>query len=1179
MPNPAIQLGPFEVLQQVGRGASGKVWLSTLRQDDMEDQLVAIKVIDQRSSREERQRAAFRREVHAVAALDHPNIVNIFDLGTVSEAAEAASSGELQAGSPYLAMEFLGGGTLKQRARDMRWREIRRCLLTILDALAHSHARGVLHRDIKSGNILQGSRGMTLVDFGLGSELFSDEMDPSLDRVEGTPPYMAPEQFEARWRDFGPWTDLYSLACLTYSLISGKPPFDRNPDFTEMMFSHLHHQPPPLEAPYPVPPGLQNWLYQMLAKHPSQRFQRAADATLALLSLEAVEDLGEQISSNSPGMFGEDNTVAEPAPVSQELFPEVSSDRRLAIRTHLRSEDRASAGNLAVATVAPPLPDDWRQAADRHEADRLHGVGIGLFGLRSVTLIGREEERDRLWSSLGRVRAQGRSQLVVLRGPAGTGKSRLARWLCERAHELGAAHILRAFHSADDGPLDGMGPMVARHFRTTGLERGEALERIRSSLQGYEDIPPGEAEALAELTENADASSSDEENTVMFDRPETWYVLLERLLERMSRDRPVVMWLDDVQWGLDALGFTQQLLDQQSERPCPVLVLMTVREEALLERDVESLWLDGLLAGNRAACLPIDALDTRDRLTLVRGLLGLEGEVAGQVAERTEGNPLFAFQLVGDWVQRGILVPGERGYRLKDGAEVKLPDDLHQVCNQRLGDFLAGRPDSDRQALELAAALGLAVSAEEWLSACEQLETRPNRALVASLVAHSLARWEGKKGDWAFANAMLRESLERVSVEHGRWPDINKRIARMLAQSGSRNQPERLARHLLRAGIIEQALEPLLKSIYLRFRKGEYILAGRLLGQFDHAMDDLGLAPTEQRRGTSLLIKTRIARKTADYPLAKKIAAKAETLARKHGWKALLARVLLEQANWQQDRFEPVKAQELYTDSLELFREIDDRQGQARCLVNFGLSNTYSGNFDTARANLEEAKRLFQRLDDAEGAGLAYEIMAGVELSTGRLDACEREGKQALEVARNGAISSLEGRSLLLLGDLSRIQDKPEHAETLYREALRAFKSIGSGLVQVAEMHVAWALLEQGRFDEARPALERCQEKLRAEGRPHFVAAAHISLLLCAAAEGAWAACEHHLEAAQELLDKTGFIDSTLPKQGEMAAQRMLAAEQLELAQQTYTQCLEWWRRLGQRDRIVEMHAILEQLN
>jgi len=1173
-----IKLGPFEVLQQVGKGASGRVWLSALPHQDREDQLVAIKVLDGDAYQKQRLRDSFRREVQAVAALDHPNIVSIFDLGIVSEEAEDASLGELRSGSPYLAMEFLGEGTLKARARKMRWRDMRHCLLTILAALAHSHARGVLHRDIKAGNILLGSRGITLVDFGLGSELFADEAHPSLERVEGTPPYMAPEQFEARWRDFGPWTDLYALGCLAYALISGKPPFGRTPDFTELMFSHLHHHPPPLEAPYPVPEGLQNWLQQLLGKHPRQRFQRAADAALALLSLAAVED-GEEISLPRQEAGDEDETIADQPQISDQLFPELSSARRLAVRTRLSAEPPSLEPGESLDVMAPPLPDDWRQVTDQYEADRLRGVGIGLYGLRSIPMVGREDERDQIWAALGRVRAQGRARVLVLRGGAGTGKSRLAEWACGRAHEIGAAHVLRAFHSEDVGPLDGMGPMVSRYFRCSGLNHREALEQIRSSISSSHDLKESEAEAIAELVTSHSASLQDNEGTVLFDRPESWYAVLERLLARLSRDRPVVMWLDDVQWGLDALGFSQHLLDHQEENSCPVLVIMTVRDEALLGRDVESLWLDSLLQHQRTQSLQVNDLGNRDRLTLVRELLGLEGEVAGEVAERTAGNPLFAVQLVGDWVHRGILVPGQRGYRLKEGAEIALPDDLHQVWTERLDGCLLNRPDTDRQALELAAALGQAVSGVEWLGACEQQESTPSRDLVSALVSQRLARWEGNKGDWAFGNGMLRESLERASVDAGRWPAINRGIALMLREGSGATQDERLARHFLRAGMDEIALEPLLKAIYLRLRKGEYVLGGRLLSDFDLAMDRLGLGKAEQRRGTSLLIKARIARKLAEYTRAQELLQQTEAVARQHGWMGLVARAQLELANCHQDQFEPEKARHLYQGALELFREQEEDAGQAWSLMNMGLSYSYSGSYDEARDALEESIRIFQRMDDIHGLGSANEILAGVELSTSRLDRCQDYGERALEISRKTSSVALEGRSLLLLGDLHRIRGDPKHAEQLYREALRAFRGAGGGLTEITKLHVAWSLVEQCRFVEARPMLERCHEALSAEGRPHFVAMVHLSQMVCAADESDWPECEKQLGLACALLDQTGFIDFTIPRLAQMAALRMVEAEQTGTARIIYDMCLGWWRRLGHQDRIVEVQALLEGLD
>jgi len=131
------------------------------------------------------------------------------------------------------------------------------------------------------------------------------------------------------------------------------------------------------------------------------------------------------------------------------------------------------------------------------------------------------------------------------------------------------------------------------------------------------------------------------------------------------------------------------------------------------------------------------------------------------VDERTGGNPLFAVQLVGDWVYRGLLEAGPQGFVLRPGVVVQLPDDLHEVWSGRVSRLLEGKPKGTREALEIAAALGSSVDSREWAEACKAASVPCPPALAESLVANRLAV-RNQEG-WDFVHAMLRESLERLA--------------------------------------------------------------------------------------------------------------------------------------------------------------------------------------------------------------------------------------------------------------------------------------------------------------------------------------------------------------------------------------------------------------------------------
>ncbi|MDQ3035832.1 MAG: serine/threonine protein kinase, partial [Myxococcota bacterium] len=270
----AIAIGPFELHAPIGRGGMGEVWRGVHVAQDVP---VALKVLRGERALSVGYVAAFRREAERMAALDHPAIVTILDFGVLPADAGARSGGRLVGGSPYLAMELAEGGAL---TAPLAWPEVASVMRVLLDALAHAHARGVIHRDLKPANVLvshcadRSRADVLLTDFGIahaqGSDSPADQRDGEL---IGTPGFMAPEQVRGDWRDLGPWTDLYALGCVAWSLLAGAPPFDGETP-AQILFRQLTHELPRLPAHVAVPEGAQAWIDRLACVSPRARFRR-----------------------------------------------------------------------------------------------------------------------------------------------------------------------------------------------------------------------------------------------------------------------------------------------------------------------------------------------------------------------------------------------------------------------------------------------------------------------------------------------------------------------------------------------------------------------------------------------------------------------------------------------------------------------------------------------------------------------------------------------------------------------------------------------------------------------------------------------------------------------------------------------------------------------------------------
>jgi serine/threonine protein kinase len=207
------RLGPYEVLAFIGAGGMGEVYRA---RDSRLGRDVAVKVLAQHLSASPEIRARFEREARTVSLLNHPHICVLHDVGR---------EGDID----YLVMELVEGETLASRLSrgPLPSAEVLRLGAQIADALDRAHRAGVIHRDLKPGNVMLTPQGQVkLMDFGLAKEdrAITDDTDTQSDTIIGTPLYMSPGQMTGE--ESGPTIDIYSFACIAYELVAGKPLFE-----------------------------------------------------------------------------------------------------------------------------------------------------------------------------------------------------------------------------------------------------------------------------------------------------------------------------------------------------------------------------------------------------------------------------------------------------------------------------------------------------------------------------------------------------------------------------------------------------------------------------------------------------------------------------------------------------------------------------------------------------------------------------------------------------------------------------------------------------------------------------------------------------------------------------------------------------------------------------------------
>ncbi|MBI3725107.1 protein kinase [bacterium] len=373
-------LSGYTILEPIGRGGMGAVY----KAEDSRGQVVAIKVLAPELCRDAVSLERFLREARAVAALSHPHITKLLDIGQEGEAR-------------FLVLEYLPGGTLHDRLRFGRvpWRDLASIGAKVAAALAAVHAAGLVHRDVKPANVILDEKGEPrLADFGL-VRATSLEASGALTRTGefvGTLEFIAPEQANATGGKIGPACDLYSLGATLYTLATGRYPFVGTG--YALVKKHLTEAPvPPRSFEPEMPERLEQVILRLLEKDPQARGTTAAAArdlalvarrgggsrvpragTLALVTLVAAAGVaGAVLVGRAIANAASEPPKPVPVPVGDGRSLDAKEAQRLLDRARSRMKSRDFAGAVEDASKAidlePKLAEAWLVRADAGSQD------------------------------------------------------------------------------------------------------------------------------------------------------------------------------------------------------------------------------------------------------------------------------------------------------------------------------------------------------------------------------------------------------------------------------------------------------------------------------------------------------------------------------------------------------------------------------------------------------------------------------------------------------------------------------------------------------------------------------------------------------------------------------------------------------------------------------------------
>lgn len=1082
-----MDVGPFRLDEIVGVGGMGEVWKAHHHRHGT---AVAIKVITSDRAAQQKYRQSFQREVQAVAGLNDPGVVAIYDYGEIE--GDGASQ-------PWYAME-LAQTSLAQIVIE-NWATLQRILVEILDALAHAHARNVIHRDLKPENVLLTSDlKVKLTDFGMAHIV---EFDTSTNRVfgpgGGTPDFMAPEQFRGEWRKFGPWTDLYALGCMGWELASGAPPFSGK-NVVDIAMQHMGDMPGTLAPQFAVPDRYDVWLKRLLQKHPLDRYRRAADAQWAL-----VHDVGES-SDAAPAKHLRSRPNAPTGADTDEVTTETLDEDVAATqpmkaeepprKTRDTLEDPAQMTLQMTYGLTPPFPVSWRT---EHSSPLVGGAGLGLFGIREIPFVGRQTERELVWRRLREVDGGGHNEVILTYGDAGVGRTRFAQWISRRAHELGAATVLNAVHGPIPNRSDGLAGAVMRFLGIEGVEQSRARDIVLDRLG-----PSFDASVLFDLLYRGGADDS--HGTSTFAAPAQRYAAVERLLNQLSWERPIILVADDVQWGADTLLFIQHLLQARSR----TLVLATVRNDSLPDRYWESQLLNELREDDGVYELQLHPLTRSEQRELIEQMLDLNEGLGDRVSERTQGFPLFAVQLVGDWVQRGVLEEGPAGFQLVDGADVDLPDDVYALWNRRI-DELQSSLDSPhvRHTLEVAAVLGRGDDGE-WPRVCAQLDLPIPDALVDQLVARRFASRD--PNGWSFQHGMMREALERSALES----DRAHAIYAACADTADPHDPYRLAEFQVRAGRLDDAIASLLEALRIGIHTVAVDQSLQLVDVITELLNDVDAEENDLRRGMVGQARVTVLRLRGSIQQAGDAARQLAEDATRFGWTRLRGEANVHLGILGEQTGEPTRTVlEFFDEALATFDELDDDGGRARAYRALAQYHLANGKADVASNLNTKALTLLESLDDEEGVVECLAALGASRFQEGTLEAARSRFEQAHARADQLGLRHFAAEAILGLGQIAWRQGAVAQAERDFRDALELWTSIGSHSAAVASVYVGLMHLDRLEFTAARRAFESALEPARSGAAPRVTGVVEAGMMATTANDDEAERYDEHFSALQ----------------------------------------------------------------
>jgi eukaryotic-like serine/threonine-protein kinase len=983
----------YEVMGTLGEGGMGIVYRC---RDRHTDEHVALKrVIPPEGPLAADYITWFYKEARALASLDHPNIVHARDFGQIID------------GTPYLAMELVSGLSLHEYSNArLSYPIIWAIVDQILGALAHAHARRVIHGDLKPSNVIveEGRNGpprVHILDFGL-AWLKEDPHDERLDGEKamefqphagaGTPGYMAPEQIMHEMHHVGGATDLYSLACILYRLLSGSPPFTGDPKL--LLKAHAYEEPPLLQPAIEVPDGVHQFVYRCLRKRPWDRYEFAAEARRAWAELQPN------------------------APVEPRLwrFPRVSRSLQ-------------SQGITEITTQGIP------HAVENVPRDKARG----LLGIRPSPMVGRDEIRDRL-RNIANEMVAGKGaphRLVILVGPAGVGKTRIAEWFAEAAHEEGIMVPLIARYRKMRSSSNGMLGAVTQFLNFERADRA-TIERslmarwsIRSTDQTGRAWVAGAAEWLRPNPPGVETVGPSGVRYTL-DTLDVRRQVIRYTLRNLAGGRPLLFVLDDlhnaVQATLDGL-----LQIRQNETEPRVFMVATVRSEDVQLGTSTADRLRKLREAMDGEVIEVTPMSKEVTSELLRASLPLDPAAVNEAARRSRGFPLFALQQLHAWAHAGDFEFTDGSFRVPREVLAVRPRTTAELWESRLQSL----PIEHREAAYAVATLGLDVRRIVLKALLNELQL-PADSAIASLQNAEIILPRGP-GRYNWPHALLQEHLFRRLSEREDSTRLFRAAAEAL-QSHPLANTRRVVRqrvvNLLYAHEAQHAADVFFTFLRQSWNGARQPLATIAdLDLFKGQLTGVGMAVAQRWRAEALshVGRTEEAGHHAEHALrVLETTGKTEETAH---CQRLLGHIKSESGQARDGL-------PLIHTALATFESLGSTLGMAQCELAIGRIEMLAGRYDDARRFAGQGEAHFSALDEPLGRGQCLLVLSSVENADGATERARRLTMEAQSEFERAGYRLGQAQTQESLAHLEHRLSNFFNAESGAQDALAIFESL-----------------------------------------------------------------------------------------------------------------------------------------